>query len=87
MAALAQTVLSVRMSASERELLETAAGMAHTSLSDFVRRHVLMAAEDALADRRIVEIPAENWVACEAWAAAPGRAVLALQRLAASSEL
>ena len=38
-------VLSVRVSASERALLEAAAEQASTNLSDFVRRRALEAAE------------------------------------------
>ena len=45
-------VLSVRVSASERALLEAAAEQASTNLSDFVRRRALEAAETDLLDRR-----------------------------------
>jgi uncharacterized protein (DUF1778 family) len=34
------SILSVRVSETERNLLETAAKYAHTSLSDFVRRNL-----------------------------------------------
>lgn len=39
------SVVSVRVSSSERDLLEIAAAQAHTNLSDFVRRKALEAAE------------------------------------------
>ena len=47
-------ILSVRVSASERALLEAAAEQASTNLSDFVRRRALEAAEsDALEQARL----------------------------------
>ena len=59
--------VSVRVSPGERDLLEAAAAQARTSLSDFVRRKALEAAEMDLLDRRIVTIPAAacvlpNWL-------------------------
>jgi uncharacterized protein (DUF1778 family) len=74
-------VLSVRVNASERALLEAAAEQASTSLSDFVRRRALEAAETDLLNRRIVTIPAKDWVRFEAWASAPAREVPALRKL------
>lgn len=80
----ASAVLSVRVSPGERALLEHAAAQAHTSLSDFVRRKVLEAAETELPERRLVAIPADDWEKFEAWADAPPKDVPALQRLAAA---
>jgi uncharacterized protein (DUF1778 family) len=77
-------VLSVRVSASERALLEAAAEQARTNLSDFVRRRALEAAETDLLDRRIVTIPAKDWAKFEAWASAPAKDVPALRKLAKS---
>jgi uncharacterized protein (DUF1778 family) len=74
-------VLSVRVNPSERALLEAAAEQASTSLSDFVRRRALEAAESDLLNRRIVTIPAEDWARFEAWAVAPAREVPALRKL------
>ena len=74
-------VLSVRLSASERALLEAAAEQASTNLSDFVRRRALEAAETDLLNRRIVTIPAKDWARFEAWASAPARDVPALRKL------
>jgi len=76
--------VSVRVSRIERDLLEAAAAHAHTSLSDFVRRKALEAAEIELMDRRLVTIPAAEWEKFEAWAAAPARDVPELRALAAS---
>ena len=67
----ANAVLSVRVTANERELLEAAAEQAHTSLSDFIRRKALEAAEMDLLDRRIVTIPAADWEKFEEWMNAP----------------
>jgi uncharacterized protein (DUF1778 family) len=74
-------VLSVRVSASERALLEAAAEKARTNLSDFVRRRALEAAETDLLDRRIVTIAVKDWAKFEAWASAPAMEVPALRRL------
>jgi len=74
-------VLSVRVNASERALLEAAAEHASTSLSDFVRRRALEAAESDPLDRRIVTIAAKDWARFEAWASALAREVPALRKL------
>jgi uncharacterized protein (DUF1778 family) len=75
-------VLSVRVSAAERALLEAAAEQASTNLSDFVRRRALEAAESDLLNRRLVTIPAKDWARFEAWASAPAKEVPALRKLA-----
>ena len=75
-------VLSVRVSAGERSLLEAAAEQARTTLSDFVRRRAIEAAESDLLDRRIVTIPAADWERFEAWAQTPAQDIPALRRLA-----
>jgi len=75
-------VLSVRVSDEERALLEAASEQARTSLSDFVRRKALEAAELDLLERRIVTIPAGAWEAFEAWAGRPPEAIAALEELA-----
>ena len=76
--------VSVRVTLNERDLLEAAAGRARTTLSDFVRRKALEAAELEVLDRRLVLIPAAEWDKFEAWAARPGAEVPALRALAAS---
>jgi uncharacterized protein (DUF1778 family) len=75
------SVLSVRVSAAERELLEAASEQAKTSLSDFVRKKAVEAAEIACMERRLVTIPSKDWKAFEAWAAAPPKTVSALKEL------
>ena len=76
------SVLRVRVSAQERALLEAASGGSRTSLSDFVRRKAIEAAELEVLERNIVTIPAKDWEAFEAWVKRPARAVPALRRLA-----
>jgi uncharacterized protein (DUF1778 family) len=75
-------VLSVRVNEEERALLQAASDLARTSLSDFVRRKALDAAEVDILERRIVTIPAKNWEAFEAWANRPPREIAGLEELA-----
>ncbi len=75
------SVLSVRLSPLERDLLQSAASNAHTSISDFVRRKALEAAEMEVFTNPVIEIPAENWAAIEAWVDAPARDIPELRRL------
>jgi len=77
------SVLSVRVSEEERVLLEAASDLARTSLSEFVRRKALDAAEVDVLERRIVVIPAKDWKKFEDWANRPGREVEGLKELAA----
>lgn len=76
-------ILSVRVTARERDLLALAAEDARTSLSDFVRRKALEAAEMEVLGARLVTIPAADWERFEAWASAPAKDVPALRELAA----
>ncbi len=76
-------VLSVRVSAIERELLSLAAEHERTNLSDFVRRKAVEAAEMDVLERRIVTIPAADWEKFEAWVEQPAKDVPALRDLAA----
>ena len=76
------SVLSVRVNEAERALLEAASEQARTSLSDFIRRKAIEAAEIDMLERRIVTIPAKDWEAFEAWADRPPRKIAALEELA-----
>jgi uncharacterized protein (DUF1778 family) len=76
------SVLSVRVSDEERAILEAASQQARTSLSDFVRRKALDAAESDMLDRRVVTIPAKDWAAFEAWANRSAEENEALKELA-----
>ena len=75
-------VLSVRVNEKERALLEAASELSRTSLSDFVRRKALDAAEADILERRIVTIPAKNWEAFETWANRPPQEIAGLKDLA-----
>lgn len=75
-------VLSVRMSAEERALLEQAAEQARSSLSEFARRRLVEAAELELMMPRPTTIPAAEWERFEAWAHRPPEDLPALRRLA-----
>jgi uncharacterized protein (DUF1778 family) len=79
----ATPVLSVRITSNERRLLEAAAEQSRVSLSDFVRRTALEAAEIELMTRSRIVIPAADWERFEQWASAPARDSPALRRLAA----
>jgi uncharacterized protein (DUF1778 family) len=76
------SVLSVRVNPDERALLEAAAEQSRTSLSDFVRRKALEAAEADVLNRTVVTIPARDWDAFEAWINRPAKAIPALKKLA-----
>jgi uncharacterized protein (DUF1778 family) len=76
------SILSVRVSPDERALLEAAAEQAHTTLSEFIRRRALEAAEVDVLSRSAVVIPAKDWEAFEAWLNRPAEANSALDELA-----
>jgi uncharacterized protein (DUF1778 family) len=79
----APAILSVRVSPAERSMLEAAAAQARSSLSEFVRRKAVEAAEAEILDRSVVTIPAADWARFEAWVDAPAKDVPALRKLAA----
>jgi uncharacterized protein (DUF1778 family) len=78
----ASPVVSVRMSANERKLLETAAEHSHTNLSDFVRRKALEAAEMDVLNQTVITISAGNWEKFEAWVKQPAKEIPQLRDLA-----
>ena len=79
--------VSVRMTQSERGLLELAAEQSQTSLSDFIRRKAVEAAELAVLDRRLVTIPAADWKKFEEWVNSPPKDIAELRQLAASKPI
>jgi len=81
---MATSVLSVRVSEEERALLEAASEQERTSLSEFVRRKAVEAAEIEVLERRIVTIPAKDWEAFEHWARRPGQEIAGLRALAST---
>ena len=54
------SVVSVRVNPDERAILEVAAELAHTNLSDFMRRKALESAEVEVLNRTIVTISAKD---------------------------
>jgi uncharacterized protein (DUF1778 family) len=76
------TVVSIRVNADERALLEAAAEQAHTNLSDFMRRKALESAEADVLNRTIVTIPARDWDSFESWLKRPAQTIPALSELA-----
>jgi uncharacterized protein (DUF1778 family) len=76
------SVLSVRVNSDERAILEAAAEQSRTSLSDFVRRKALEAAEAEVLNRTVVTIPAKDWDAFESWLNRPAKSIPALKKLA-----
>ena len=76
-------ILSVRVSPAERSMLESAAALARTTLSDFIRRKAIEAAEAEMLDRSLMMIPAADWARFEAWVDAPAMDVPALRTLSA----
>lgn len=79
---LSTSVLSVRVTPGERTLLEEAAAQLHTSLSEFIRRRSIEAAEVEVMNRSVITIPAKDWEAFEAWIERPAEAAPALAKLA-----
>ncbi len=76
------SVLSIRLNAEERAILEAAAEQSRTSLSNFVRRKALEAAEAGVLNGTIVTIPAKDWHAFESWLHGPAKSIPALKELA-----
>ena len=76
------SILSVRVSPDERAVLEAAAEQSRTTLSDFMRRKAVDAAETEMFHRGIVRIPAEQWEAFESWINRPAEDIPALAELA-----
>jgi uncharacterized protein (DUF1778 family) len=75
------SILSVRINARERALLDAAAEQSRTSLSDFVRRKVLDAAETEVLNRTAVVIAAKDWEKFESWINRPAKNIQALKKL------
>ncbi|MFZ1110223.1 MAG: DUF1778 domain-containing protein [Rhodomicrobium sp.] len=69
------------MSLDERAILEAAAEQSRTTLSDFMRRKALEAAEIDVLGRTVVTIPAESWEQFEAWIAEPAKEIPGLREL------
>jgi uncharacterized protein (DUF1778 family) len=75
------SILSVRVSPDERAILEAAAEQSRTSLSDFMRRKALEAAEVDVLNRVVITIPAKDWEEFESWLDRPAETIPALKEL------
>lgn len=75
-------ILSVRVTPDERALLEAAAEQSGATLSEFMRRKSVEAAEMDVLNRSVVAIPAKDWEAFEMWINRPAEAKERLAKLA-----
>lgn len=76
------SILSVRVNPDERAMLEAAAEQAGTSLSDFMRRKSIEAAELEVLGRTVVTIPSKDWEVFEAWLGRSAETIPSLAELA-----
>jgi len=73
--------LDLRLTAAAKRMLQTAAGVARRSVSDFVLESALARAEETLAERQRFGLDAERWTAFQAALDAPPRSLPRLARL------
>ena len=74
-------IINIRATGGEIELIDQAARAAHKSRSDFMLEAATRAAEDALFDRSIFSMPAEEWETYLATIASPPEPTTALREL------
>ena len=74
-------VLSVRVSPEEKAMLLVAAEESRSTVSDFMRRKALEAAEMQLIDRRVVTLSEADWERFEELMAKPARVIPQVQEL------
>jgi uncharacterized protein (DUF1778 family) len=65
--------LDLRLTASDKRALQTAAAAAHRSVSEFVLESALSRAEETLPDRQHFGLDATQWAAFQAALDAPAR--------------
>jgi len=73
--------LDLRLTAQAKHTLVAAARAQRRSLSEFVLESALVRAEEALADRRVFQLPPEKWEAFVAALDAPPRDLPRLREL------
>lgn len=73
--------LDLRLTAEAKHTLAAAAQAQRRSLSEFVLESALGRAEEALADRRVFQLPPEQWEAFAAALDAPPRDLPRLRKL------
>ena len=78
----ATSIVSIRVNRDERSVLQAAAERSRTTLSEFMRRKAVEAAEIEVLGRAIVTIPAQDWEAFEAWLKQPAEPNAGLAGLA-----
>ena len=71
----------LRLSRKAKEILRTAAGVAHRSVSEFVLESALARAEETLADRRDFTLDAKRWMAFLAALDEPPKTLPRLKKL------
>lgn len=76
--------LAVRVSASQKSLLDEASRASETTLTEFVLTAATRAAEDVLADRRRFVLPRAKWAEFARMLDAPPRSLPRLRRLLSS---
>jgi uncharacterized protein (DUF1778 family) len=74
-------VLSFRIDERDREIIARAAERRRITISDYVRQHVIEAAEMDLFDLPTARIPAADWEKVAAWVQTPARRIPALEKL------
>lgn len=73
--------LDLRLSATDKRTLQTAASAARRSVSEFVLESALARAEETLPDRRVFKLDAEAWAAFQAALEASPRETPRMARL------
>ena len=73
--------LDLRLSSSDKRILEAAASVSSRSVSDFVRESALSRADEMLADRRAFVLSKAKWSEFQAALDAPTRPLPRMQRL------
>lgn len=73
--------LDLRLSSSDKRILEAAASVSSRSVSDFVRESALARADETLADRRTFLLTKAKWSEFQAALDAPTRPLPRMQRL------
>lgn len=73
--------LDIRLSASDKQTLQTAAVAARRSMSEFVLESALARAGETLPDRRAFGLDATAWAAFQAALEAPARSTPRMARL------
>ena len=77
----ATAILSVRVSPQEKAMLQEVAGQARSTVSDFMRRKALEAAQLELIERRVIALSPSDWETFEARMTAAPQVIPQVQEL------